>query len=94
MADPYSKLRNLNKRLDGLGAQEDEAIAAVKARYAEKRKRLRAVRFELLCAVTAVKGDYSPSQDAVWRIEQMDKERPPEGEVKLLVEVPGLPVDN
>ena len=54
MADDYSKLRNLNKRLDGLGAQEDEAIAAVKARYAEKRKRLRAERTELL---TAVKGE-------------------------------------
>lgn len=53
-ADEYTKLRNLNRRIDSLGAQEDEAVAAVRARYAEKNKRLRAERSVLL---TAVKGD-------------------------------------
>jgi len=51
MADEYSALRNINKRLDNIGAQEDEAVAAVRARYEEKRKRLREKKSKLLTAV-------------------------------------------
>ena len=59
MADAYSALRNINKRIDNIGAQEDEAVAAVRARYEEKRKRLREEKSKLL---TAVKGEEPASE--------------------------------
>ncbi len=54
--DEYGELRAVNKRLDNLGQAEDEAIAAVKARFEVKRKALRERRSVLL---TAVKGEES-----------------------------------
>ncbi len=52
--DEYGELRAVNKRIDSLGQAEDEAIAAVKARFEVKRRALRARRAVLL---TAVKGE-------------------------------------
>jgi hypothetical protein len=60
MADQYSKLRNINKRIDNIGAQEDEAVASVRARYEEKRKRLREEKSRLL---TAVKGEEANEEE-------------------------------
>lgn len=54
MADDYSRLRNIHKRLTELPQEEEEAVAAVRARYKVKMDKLKESRRLL---VTAVKGD-------------------------------------
>jgi hypothetical protein len=49
--DEYAELRNVNKKLDALGQAEDEALAAVKARFKVKREALRAAKTRLVIAV-------------------------------------------